>query len=185
MDIGIVLRADPPSKRVIELAKLAEQAGFTHVWVFDSGLLVEDAFVICSQILGSTGSIKVGTMVTNPATRDWTVIASMFASLNEMFGLRTICGIGRGDSALRMIGIAPVKLSILEEAIGVIRGLAAGREMTYKGQKVRIPWIEDGALEVWMAAYGPQALEVAGRQADGLIVQIGDPFVVGIGRAHV
>ena len=46
-------------------------------------------------------------MVTNPATRDWTVTASLFATLNEMYGNRTICGIGRGDSALRALGLSP------------------------------------------------------------------------------
>jgi len=48
-------------------------------------------FVIYSQILASTRTIKVGPMVTNPATRDWTVTASLFATLNEMYGNRTVC----------------------------------------------------------------------------------------------
>ena len=46
-------------------------------------------------------------MVTNPATRDWTVTASLFATLNEMYGNRTICGIGRGDSAVRVTNGKP------------------------------------------------------------------------------
>ncbi len=53
----------------------------------------------------------VGPMVTNPATRDWTVTASTFATLNEMFGNRTVCGIGRGDSAVRVINGKPVTLA--------------------------------------------------------------------------
>ena len=52
----------------------------------------------------------VGPMVTNPATRDWTVTASLFATLNEMYGNRTVCGIGRGDSAVRVINGKPVTL---------------------------------------------------------------------------
>ena len=40
---------------------------------------------------------KTGPVVTNPGTRDWSVIASMFATLNDTYGDRTICGIGRGD----------------------------------------------------------------------------------------
>ena len=68
-------------------------------------MLWQEPFVIYTQILAST-PIKVGPMVTNPGTRDWTVTASLFATLNEMFGNRTVCGIGRGDSAVRVTGPA-------------------------------------------------------------------------------
>ncbi len=67
-------------------------------------------------------------MVTNPLTRDWSVTASMFATLNEMFGNRTVCGIGRGDSARRVIGQPPSSLARLAEAMRVIKDLAEGRE---------------------------------------------------------
>src|ERR671931_611335 len=99
MDFGVVLQNDPPAWRVVEFARQAELLGFTHVWTFDSHLLWQEPYVVYSQILANTRRVTVGPMVTNPATRDWTVTASLFATLNEMFGNRTICGIGRGDSA--------------------------------------------------------------------------------------
>ena len=104
MDIGVVLQNNPPALGVVELAKQAERAGFSHVWTFDSHVLWQEPFVIYSKILDETERVIVGPMVTNPGTRDWTVIASLFATLNEMYGNRTICGIGRGDSALRVLG---------------------------------------------------------------------------------
>ena len=73
MDFGVVLQADPPAQRVIDLAKRAEAYGFTHAWTFDSHLLWEEPFVIYSRILNETHRLIVGPMVTNPATRDWTV----------------------------------------------------------------------------------------------------------------
>ena len=82
IDFGLVLQADPPAAQVIDYAKRAEAAGFSHVWTFDSHLLWEEKFVIYSRILDETEHIKVGPMVTNPATRDWTVTASLFATLN-------------------------------------------------------------------------------------------------------
>ena len=82
MDIGVVLQTNPPAWRTVELAKRAENLGFTHVWTFDSHLLWEEPFVIYSQILSETRKVMVGPMVTNPATRDWTVTASLFATLN-------------------------------------------------------------------------------------------------------
>ncbi|MHB1486845.1 MAG: TIGR03842 family LLM class F420-dependent oxidoreductase [Acidimicrobiales bacterium] len=178
MDFGLVAQTNPPGKRVVELAKLAEEAGFTHFWTFDSCVLWEEPFVIYSQILSATERIKVGTMVTNPLTRDWTVTASLFATLNEMFGPRTVCGIGRGDSAVRVTGGGPASLSTLAECMGVIKDLAEGRETTLRGAQVKIPWVESGELGVWMGAYGPKALELAGSKADGLILQMADPFVV-------
>jgi hypothetical protein len=119
----------------------------------------------------------VGPMVTNPGTRDWSVIASLFATLNDMYGNRTVCGIGRGDSARRVIGQAPMSLATLSEAMTVIKGLAEGREVEHHGQPLRIPWVRDGKLEIWMAAYGPKALRLAGEQADGFILQTADPDI--------
>jgi probable F420-dependent oxidoreductase len=178
MDFGLVAQTNPPAKQVIELAKRAEEAGFTHFWTFDSAVLWEEPFVIYSQILSATKRITVGTMVTNPLTRDWTVTASLFATLNEMFGPRTICGIGRGDSAVRFTGGKPATLDTLAQCMRVVKELAEGREVTLHDTPVRIPWVQDGSLDIWMAAYGPKALDLAGRAADGLILQLADPYVV-------
>jgi probable F420-dependent oxidoreductase len=116
-------------------------------------------------------------MVTNPSTRTPEVTASTFATLNEMYGNRTVCGIGRGDSAMRVAGRAPNTLARLGEAIGVIRDLAEGREADVGGRRLRIPWVENGRLPVWMAAYGPKALAMTGRLADGFILQLADPYL--------
>jgi probable F420-dependent oxidoreductase len=178
MDFGLVAQTNPPAMGVVELAKRAEDAGFTHFWTFDSCVLWQEPFVIYSQILAATSHIKVGPMVTNPVTRDWTVTASLFATLNEMFGPRTICGIGRGDSALRVTGRSPASLATLAECIDTVKKLVEGREATVNDRAIEFPWVNEGSFDVWMAAYGPKALEVAGRDADGLIMQLADPFIV-------
>jgi probable F420-dependent oxidoreductase len=177
MDIGVVLQTNPPAARVIDLARQAELHGFTHVWTFDSHLLWEEPFVIYSQILAATRKVVVGPMVTNPATRDWTVTASLFATLNEMFGNRTVCGIGRGDSAVRVTNGKPVSLATLGQAIEVIRELANGREVAYKGTTLRFPWGLDSRLPIWVAGYGPKALKLAGEIGDGFILQLADPDI--------
>ncbi len=92
MDFGVVLQTDPPASRVIELARKAEELGFSHGWTFDSHVLWQEPFVIYSQILAQTENMVVGPMVTNPGTRDWTVLASLFATLNDMYGERTFAG---------------------------------------------------------------------------------------------
>ncbi|MFB7650072.1 TIGR03842 family LLM class F420-dependent oxidoreductase [Streptomyces sp. NPDC056084] len=177
MDFGLVLQTDPPAAQVISLMKRAERNGFRYGWTFDSAVLWQEPFVIYSQILANTQRLTVGPMVTNPGTRTWEVTASTFATLNDMYGNRTVCGIGRGDSAMRVAGRKPNTLARLGEAIGVIRDLAEGREADVDGQRLRLPWVKDGRLPVWMAAYGPKALALAGEKADGFILQLADPFL--------
>src|SRR5664279_2635753 len=177
MDFGVVLQNDPPAWRVVELARQAEHYGFSHVWTFDSHLLWQEPFVVYSQILSATHRVTVGPMVTNSATRDWTVTASLFATLNDMFGNRTICGIGRGDSAVRVINGKPVTLATLRESIEVIRALANGEQASYLGNLLRFPWGGSSRLPIWVAAYGPRTLALAGEVADGFILQLADPDI--------
>jgi probable F420-dependent oxidoreductase len=177
VDFGVVLQTDPPASEVVRLMIEAEQRGFGYGWTFDSCILWQEPFVIYSQILAQTSSMVVGPMVTNPSTRDWSVTASLFATLNDMFGNRTVCGIGRGDSARRVIGQKPASLAVLADSMHVIRELAEGREVLLHDVPVRIPWIRNGRLEIWMAAYGPKALRLVGEQADGFILQTADPAI--------
>ena len=177
MQFGVVLQNDPPAWRVVDLAVRAEHYGFSHVWTFDSHLLWQEPYVIYSQILSATHRVVVGPMVTNPATRDWTVTASLFATLNEMFGNRTVCGIGRGDSAVRVTNGKPVTLATLRDSIEVIRGLANGESVEYKGSTLRFTWGNSSRLPIWVAAYGPKALALAGEVADGFVLQLADPDI--------
>src|ERR1700732_2763868 len=177
MDLGLPLPPGPPACTVIDRMCAAEDQGFRYGWTFDSHVLWQEPFVIYSQVLAATSRLMVGPMVTNPGTRDWSVTASLFATLNDMYGNRTVCGIGRGDSARRVIGQSPMSLATLSDAMTVIKGLAEGREVTLHGQPLRIPWVRDGKLEIWMAAYGPKALKLTGEQADGFILQTADPDI--------
>src|SRR6218665_548362 len=152
MDFGVVLQTNPPAARTVQLAKLAEAHGFSHVWTFDSHLLWEEPYVIHSAILAETRRVTVGPFGTNPATRDWTVTASVFATLNEMYGNRTICGIGRGDSGGGGNNGKPVRVPELGESIHVIRELANSRSVDYKGATLQFPWSRGSELDVWVAA---------------------------------
>jgi len=174
MDFGVVFQTNPPSSRVVQLAQLAEHHGFSHVWTFDSHLLWQEPYVIHSAILAATRKVVVGPFVTNPSTRDWTVTASVFATLNEMYGNRTVCGLGRGDSAVRVTNGAPATLQTLRDSVTVIRELANSRPVEYHGATLQFPWSHGSSLEVWVAAYGPKALEVTGQIADGYILQLAD-----------
>jgi probable F420-dependent oxidoreductase len=185
MDFGVTLQTNPPASRVIDLTRRAEERGFGYAWTFDSHILWQEPYVIHSQMLSATERIMVGPFVTNPVSRDPSVTASTFATLNEMFGNRTICGIGRGDSVVRVLGRKPTTLRQLEEAMHVIKELTEGREVDFSSVKVRIPWVEGGKLDVWMAGYGPKALSLIGHRADGFILQLADPVILEWTMQHV
>jgi probable F420-dependent oxidoreductase len=177
MDIGVVLQCTPPAARVIDLARRAEAYGFSHVWTFDSHILWEEPYVIYSKILDETRNITIGPMVTNPATRDITVTASVFATLNEMYGNRTVIGIGRGDSAVRVTNGKPVSVAELRQAVVDIKGLVNGEAIEYKGNHLRLPWAAKSRTPVWVAAYGPKVLALTGEVGDGFILQLADPAI--------
>lgn len=177
MDIGVVLQCTPPAARVVDLAKRAETYGFSYVWTFDSHILWEEPYVIYSKILDETRNVTVGPMVTNPATRDITVTASVFATLNEMYGNRTVIGIGRGDSAVRVTNGKPVTVAELRQAVVDIKGLVNGEAIEYKGNHLRLPWAGRSRTDVWVAAYGPKVLALAGEVGDGFILQLADPSI--------
>ncbi|MEI6621369.1 MAG: TIGR03842 family LLM class F420-dependent oxidoreductase [Actinomycetes bacterium] len=186
MEFGTVMQPLPPIWNVVELARKSELAGFSHFWTFDSHLIWQEPNVIFSQVLANTHRIKVGPMVTNPKTRDATVTASTFATLNTMFGNRTVCGIGRGDSAVRVLNGKPARMAELAEAVTVIKDLGNGRPTQYKGSTFVLPWSGDTQLPVYVGAYGPKMLALTGQIADGLILQIADLHIVewAIGRVR-
>jgi probable F420-dependent oxidoreductase len=177
MDFGVVMQCTPPAARVVDLARKAETYGFKYVWTFDSHILWEEPYVIYSKILNETRNITIGPMVTNPATRDITVTASVFATLNEMYGNRTVIGIGRGDSAVRVTNGKPVTVAELREAVVNLKGLVNGESVDYNGNDIRLPWAAESRTPVWVAAYGPKVLALTGEVGDGFILQLADPSI--------
>jgi probable F420-dependent oxidoreductase len=178
MDFGITLKLDLPPAQCVALTRQAEEAGFSYGWVFDSHVLWLDPYPVLTQMAMSTTRMRFGTCVTNPATRDPSVTASTLATLNLISGGRMDLGIGRGDSARRVLGKKPTTLATLEQAVRIIRDLAEGRETDYDGEPIRMPWTIPGKLPVWIAGYGPKALNLTGRVADGVILQFADPDLI-------
>src|ERR1700691_3765740 len=121
--------------------------------------------------------MRLGTLVTNPAVRDLTVTSSLFATLNLISEGRMELGIGRGDSSRRVRGKKPVSWSQLETAVKIFSDLTAGREIEYEGQPTRLTWAKVPP-RVWIAGYGPKVLHMAGRVADGIILQFADPDLI-------
>ena len=178
MEFGALFLGDPPVSRVVDLAKKAEDLGFDYVWLADSQVLWQEAWVTFALMAEATETIKIGPCVTNPATRDPSVLASLLGTLDEVSGGRMVCGIGRGDSAVRTVGRRPATVAQFEESIKIIQELVGGRSVEINGQEVSFPWIEGREIEMWGAGYGPRALGVVGGTCDGYILQLTDPDIL-------
>src|SRR4051794_37482589 len=178
MDFGFTLKPESSIERTVALTRQAEAAGVVAGWLFDSHVLWRDPYPLLTLMAGATERLRLGTCVTNPGTREPTVTASVLATLDEISGGRMDLGIGRGDSARRVLGKPPITLAHTEEAIRVIRTLVAGGTVEYEGTELNFPWTTGWTLPVWVAGYGPMALAMTGRVADGLILQLADPDLI-------
>jgi len=180
LSFGVTVLPDPPYTRMIELIQLAEKHGFGYAWTYDSHVLWQESMPTLALTADRTSTIKLGHMVTNPGTREPTVLASAYATLHDISNGRMIMGIGRGDSARRYIGQQPVKVAEFESALAMIKPFMNGREVTWNDKELQLKWVrpELPEIEMHVAGYGPKALAVAGRQGDGVIIQLADPDII-------
>jgi len=178
MQFGFTLKPEHTIERTLALTRQAEAAGFDYGWLFDSHVLWREPYVLLTLMAQATTTLRLGTCVTNPATREPSVTASSLAVLDEISGGRMDLGIGRGDSARRVLGKPPTTMATLEEAVVAIKALVEGRAIEYEGTELRLPWTASWTLPVWVAGYGPMALAMTGRVADGIILQLADPDLI-------
>ena len=178
MDFGFTLKPDHTLERTISLTRQAEDGGFGHGWLFDSHVLWKDPYPLLTLMAVNSERLRLGTCVTNPASREPSVTASALATLNEISGGRMDLGIGRGDSARRVEGKPPTTLARLEEAVMLIRALVEGRSVDQDGTELKLSWSRGDRLPVWLAGYGPKAIELTARIADGLILQLAEPDLI-------
>jgi probable F420-dependent oxidoreductase len=178
---GVTVLPDPPYQRWLELVQLAERHGFEYAWTYDSHVLWQESIPFLAVATRETSKIKLGHFVTNPGTREPTVLASAYATLHDFSDGRMVMGIGRGDSSRRYIGQQPVKVAEFERALTMIRDFMNGREVTWNDKQLQLKWVRSELPEIpmWVAGYGPRALGVAGRVSDGVIIQLADPEIIG------
>jgi probable F420-dependent oxidoreductase len=180
LSFGVTVLPDPPYQRMIELVQLAEQHGFEYAWTYDSHVLWQESIPTLALVADRTSKIKLGHMVTNPGTREPTVLASAYATLHDISNGRMVMGIGRGDSARRYIGQQPVPVARFEEALTMIKPFMNGRPVEWNEKELQLKWVrpELPEIEMHVAGYGPKALAVAGRRGDGVIIQLADPDII-------
>jgi len=180
LSFGVTVLPDPPYIRFLELIKHAEDNGFQYGWTYDSHVLWQESFPLLTMAVQATSTMKFGHCVTNPGTREPTVLASGYATLHDISDGRMVMGIGRGDSARRYIGQKPVRVAEFERRCQMIRDFMNGREVEWNDKQLKLAWVRPELPEIpmWIAGYGPKALAVAGHVGDGVIIQLADPVII-------
>ncbi|HEV8717370.1 MAG TPA: LLM class flavin-dependent oxidoreductase [Candidatus Binatia bacterium] len=177
MDFGVCILAKPDL--CAPQARLAEDCGFTHVWVGDTQMMAGDPYLCLGLIAQQTKRVKLGTGVAVVGTRIAPVTANSIATLNQLAPGRVILGIGTGNSAWRAMGMAPRALRELREHVRVVRELLHGGEVEYQygeaRRVIRFFHQDQGfvntreAVPIHIAANAPKAMQLAGEIGDGFI----------------
>ena len=173
LQYGVGLFPTEPVPRIVQLGKQAEELGFTHVWIGDSHLIWREAFVNMAAVALNTSRVVIGTGVTNPVTRHPSVLASAYATLDEMAPGRFAVGIGLGDSSLETMGRKQARLADFEEAVAQMRAVIEGGEAALESGNIRLNFSRSRKIPFYAAASGPKMLELSGRVADGVIILVG------------
>ena len=177
MDFGICVFQKPNT--CAQQAQLAEECGFSHIWISDTQMMAGDPYVCLALATQQTKRVKLCTGVSVVGTRIPPVTANSIATLNQLAPGRIILGIGAGNSAWRAMGMAPRSLRNLREEVRIIRGLLHGREAEYQHgatqRAIRFFHQEHGFMNaqdtvpIHIAANAPKAMALAGEIGDGFI----------------
>jgi alkanesulfonate monooxygenase SsuD/methylene tetrahydromethanopterin reductase-like flavin-dependent oxidoreductase (luciferase family) len=189
LGLSIASHSGLPAARVGALADAAERAGFDAVFVAEGH---GDALALCHPVAAATRRVRVGTAVANAALRPPVLAAKTAAQLDQATGGRFILGLGVGNQVMNTrFGLPPYPpLEMIEEYVEVVRSVL-NRAAGYDGKLFRTgvvpldsPPVRPG-LPVYLAALGPRMTELAGRIADGVILNLMTPAQAGQAAATV
>ena len=168
-----------------QLIKLAEDLGYDHGWVPDSQMIWSDCYAVLALAAVNTSRIKLGTGVSIGPTRIAPVTAHSIASIAALAPGRVFLGMGTGHTAMRVMGMKPMKPKAFREYLRVVRALLAGEEVEYtldgETRDIRFLHLERKFIDIshdipiWVAANGPGALRAAGAYGDGRISALNEP----------
>ncbi len=150
----------------------AEALGWDAALEPDSQLRRRDTYVLLAAAAAATERIILGPLIANPVNRHPSVTASSIATIDELAPGRTLLGLGIGDTAVRLAGLRPARLSELEAATRMIKALLAGESLEVGALRpAYLP--HHRPVPVWIAAGGPRTLQMAGAVADGVFIRPG------------
>ncbi len=175
MRFGCSFWLDRDAREVANLARMAEEAGFQDVW-FPDHYFIREVCAALALAAAATTRVHLGTAVTSPYLRHPVLLASAVATLDEISGGRAIFGLGVGGHEF------PTQLNVkldkpiaaCREAVDIVRRLLASETVTARGkiftvENARLTFTPARRIPVYLAARGPQMLQLSGEIADGII----------------
>ena len=175
---GVVLQGVDPPAAFTDMVREIESLDYSHLWLTDSSLHARNSYVYLTLAAVNSSRLRLGTAVTNPVSRHPAITAVAAATLDEVSAGRAILGIGAGDRPLLALGRQPCSAAALADAIGAIRSLLAGDEVTaiapgFALDHAKLRFGARPGLPIFVSASGPRTLELAGGLADGVILLVG------------
>lgn len=179
MDYGICVASRPAD---IQYVADAEQLGFTHAWMADSQMIWSDVYAMLALAAERTSTINIGTGVAVAGTRIAPVTAAAIATINQLAPGRTFCGIGTGNTAMRIMGHPPLRIDEFDEYLSVLEPLMRGEEAEYTWRDRTAPVVHlmpdegfvrfDPPPRLYVSAFGQRSLDLAAKHGDGLITSV-------------
>ncbi|MEM8747885.1 MAG: LLM class flavin-dependent oxidoreductase [Actinomycetota bacterium] len=176
MDFGICVASRPAD---LDYVVEAERRGFTHCWMADSQMIWSDVYAMLALAAERTTTMRIGTGVAVAGTRPSTVTAAALATINQLAPGRVFCGIGTGNTAMRIVGHPPMRIAEFDRHLTELRPLLRGEEATveFRGRTTAVRHLMpdsgfvrfDEPIPLHVSAFGPRSLELAVRHGDGLI----------------
>jgi len=170
------LRSYPLPDDVRAHAAAAEEDGWDGLLMTDTQNLSMDVVGSLHLAASATSRLRLGTAVTNLVTRHPAVVASTFATLHHVTGGRAHIGVGRGDTALELIGIRPPSAHRFEDQVGELQTYLRGGTVDVDGFGSRITWLPvtgERKVPVDVFGSGPHVIAAGARRADRLTVTVG------------
>jgi 5,10-methylenetetrahydromethanopterin reductase len=173
--LGLTFWPDRDPRELADLAAAAEDAGFDDLWIPDH-YNIRDCGVVLSLCATQTRRLRLGTAVATVLLRHPAILASFFATLDEISDGRAMAGLGPGGFEVKSelaVGTAS-PLSATREAVQILRALGAGERASLREARV-FPVTNAGLafrrppIPIWLAGRGVRMLELAGELADGVI----------------
>ena len=165
VNFGVGMGRNERIDEIADLARTADEAGFSHMTLVDEPYLSREVHMMCAIAAMSTRRIRIGQAVVDPKTYHPSTLANAAATLNELTGGRAFLGLGAGGPFGKIM--KPIPHNDLRDATMFVRKFMAGEEAEYKGQRMISEWIR-GSVPLYLAGDGPRSLQLAGEVADGV-----------------
>ncbi len=178
--IRIGLHLHPPPKQSLDAfsgaVRRADRYGFARIGTGDTQWHNMECFVALTLMALNSERVEIGPRVTNPVTREPSVMASAIVSLELISKGRAVLAIGRGDSSVHNIGLKPATVEETRDYIIAVRELLENGQTVYRGRHNRFIWPRPEMrqrIPICVTAEGPKMLRLAG--------QVGDQVLIGTG----